>query len=500
MLSLFERLDQRIRALSIPLRIFIITFPLLSGAVIALVYLDQWLVSGFSAAEYLPWLSATVAGLIIAFFISRLAAYEMTSPIKELTRSVKEIARGNFDHKINIRTGQEVIQLSRIFNYMTVELKRLYQININQIIREKIKTEAILRNIADGVIVCGPAGDILLINDVVERWFGIREKNLIGFSISFLIPDAKFLVARVKEGAPSEVFQDEIDITPVDSHSKIVLGAHASKVMDEEEIIAIVIVLRNITREKEVDKMKTEILSVVAHELRSPLTSISGFSEFLKDPDLPTPSRKEYVDIINYEAARLTDMINKFLDVSRIESGQTVIHKSPIDVVTIISSILGINAHLAQKKGISVRTEFPENVPLVMADPDLIGQVILNLFSNALKYSRENTTVTITVDVELPGEVTVVVKDQGFGISEDNMQHLFTKFFRAKDDKRVKSTEGTGLGLAFVREIVVQHNGRVNVTSEWGKGSVFSFTLPVHTGGETNTLQPVSGRTAIHNG
>lgn len=480
MFRFIERIDQRIRALSIPARILIIMFPLTTGAVIVLVFIDLWLIARWPGIHYLSWLTAAISSLIISYFISRIAAHEITSPIKELTTSVKEIARGNFDHKINIQTGEEIIQLSRIFNYMTLELKRIYQININQIIREKIKTEAILRNIADGVIVCGPAGDVLLINDVVERWFGVREKDLVGFSLNFLIPDTKFLLARVKEGSSTDVFQEEIDVMPADSHSTIVLGAHASKIMDDDEIIAVVIVLRNITREKEVDKMKTEILSVVAHELRSPLTSISGFSEFLKDPELPPSTRKEYVDIINYESARLTDMINKFLDVSRIESGQTVIHKSPIDVLTILSSILGINAHFAQKKGITVLTDFGENIPLVHADPDLIGQVILNLFSNALKYSREDTTVTISVGMASPDEVMVRVKDQGFGISEENLQNLFTKFFRAKDDKRVKSTEGTGLGLAFVKEIINQHNGKVDVESEWGKGSIFSFTLPVY--------------------
>jgi two-component system phosphate regulon sensor histidine kinase PhoR len=476
----FAQLNARIRSLSISFRIFIIAFPMMTVAVLALSVLTNWLVIGLHDLAVV-WALAIplVFGLVIAYLISLVTAHEITRPIVRLTESVKEIARGNFDHKIHIQTGREISQLSRIFNYMTLELKRIYQININQIIREKIKTEAILRNIADGVIVCGPADDVVMVNDVVERWFGVREKDLIGISLNFFIPDLKFLVAQVKEGALDDVFKDEIEIKPVDGRDELILGAHASKVMDHDEIIAIVIVLRNITREKEIDKMKTELVSVVAHELRSPLTSITGFSEFLRDPELPDASRREYIDIISYESSRLSELINKFLDISRIESGQTVLNKAPIDLLMIISSVLSINSHLAQKRRITIRTEFPESVPPVFADPDLIAQVVLNLFSNALKYSREETEVVVSVDVAGEDEITVSVRDHGFGISPENVKYLFTKFFRAKDDKRVKATEGTGLGLAFVKEIIHQHDGRVQVQSEWGKGSVFSFTLPV---------------------
>jgi PAS domain S-box-containing protein len=476
----FETWVRKIKSLSIFNRIFLIIFPMTVVGICLLEVIVRWMdiaMTGYNSLWLI--LIPIVFSIVISFLTAKLAADEISVPIKKLIESAKEIARGNFDHKIQVQSSEEIVQLSRIFNYMSLELKRILQMNVNQIIREKIKTEAILRNIADGVIVVGPQDEILLINDVVENWFDVKEKDVRNFSVSFFFPDLKFLIAQIKEKTEREIFREEVEILPAGSNSNIVLAAHASKVVDNEEIIAIVIVLRNITKEKEIDKMKTELVNVVAHELRSPLTSISGFSEILKDPELPNATRKEYTEIIHYESGRLAEMINRFLDISRIESGQTVLNKFPIEIPPIISGILSVNASLAQKRGITVTTSWPPSVPPVLADADLIGQVVLNLFSNAVKYSPEGSEIRIVVKVSNE-EVLVEIKDMGCGISRENLKHLFEKFFRAKDDKYVKDVEGTGLGLAFVKEIIQQHDGKIAVESELGKGSTFSFILPVY--------------------
>ncbi len=467
------------RRYSIFNRIFVIIFPVMVATLAIIELITRWMES-HELPYRLFWIVSIPVGfaLIISYLTAKFTAQEISNPIRQFIESAKEIARGNFEHKVNIQSSEEIIQLSRIFNYMTIELKRIYQININEIIREKIKTEAILRNIADGVIVVSALDEILLLNDVIEEWFNVKEKDVHGCSLAFFFPELKFLTAKTKQSGGNEIFKEEIEIHPDHSAGRIVLAAHASRVMDNFELIAIVIVLRNITKEKEVDKLKTELVHVVAHELRSPLTSIAGFSEILKDPTLPSPTRKDYIDIIHYESGRLADLINKFLDISRIESGQTALTKIPVDVVTVISNMLTVNSHLAAKKQIRVNTRF-DAVPMVLVDPDLIGQVVLNLFSNAVKYSPDGSEINIVV-VHQKNWVTVQVRDNGYGISKENMGYLFQKFFRAKEDKNVKDVEGTGLGLAFVKEIIHQHDGRLNVESELGKGSTFGFSLPVY--------------------
>lgn len=483
----FKKVRGKMRRSSVFNRIFAIIFPVMLATLGVIELIMRWM--DLQDLPYrLFWILVIPVcfALIFSYLTAKFTAQEIATPIRQFIESAKEIARGNFDHKVNVQSSEEIIQLSRIFNYMTLELKRIYQININEIIREKIKTEAILRNIADGVIVVSELDEILLLNDVIEDWFNIKEKDVHGCSLSFFFPELKFLTAKTKQSNSNEIFKEEVEIHPDHGAANIVLAAHASKVMDNFDLIAIVIVLRNITKEKEVDKLKTELVHVVAHELRSPLTSIAGFSEILKDPELPAATKKEYVDIIHYESGRLADLINKFLDISRIESGQTPLTKIPVDIVTVISNMLTVNSHLAYKRNIRVHTSF-ESVPLVLVDPDLIGQVALNLFSNAVKYSPENSEISITVKSQKKS-VLVEVRDTGFGISKENMNYLFQKFFRAKEDKNLKDIEGTGLGLAFVKEIIQQHEGKINVESELGKGSLFSFSLPCYQPADQQTL------------
>lgn len=457
----------------------IVVFPLLFlGALLIELIIEN--LAGGSKLSFIWFVIIPLSFSVpIAFLIAMFGSQEISSPIKKLMVSAREIARGNFDHKVDVQTSEEMRQLSQIFNYMTIELKRINQININQIIREKIKTEAILRHIADGVIVVGPYDEILMINNVVEDWFNIKEHVVRGSSMAFLFPDLKFLVQETRSGNANELLKDEIEIHPANLPERIVLAAHASQVVDAQELIAIVIVLRNITLEKQVDQLKTELVHVVAHELRSPLTSIAGFSEIIKDPDLQSEVRKEYIDIIHYESGRLSELINRFLDISRIENGQTALTRVPVDIESVLVNVLSVHTPLAQKKNIRVKTRIDNSLPAVLADPDLIGQVALNLFSNAVKYSPEGSL--ITVDIR-GGETEVHVQfiDTGYGISPENVRKLFHKFFRAKDDKHVKETEGTGLGLAFVKEIIHQHGGQVYVESELGKGSTFGFSLPTY--------------------
>lgn len=477
--QLLLKLNARFQDLNIFRRVLIVMFPLLVAAILILGMLIRWL-EVYSIQNPYLWLFFVpfAFAFICAYLIARYTEKEIGAPIKLFIESAKEVARGNFDHQVNIHTTLEISQLSKIFNYMTVEVKRIHQININQIIREKIKTEAILRNIADGVMVVGPSLEVLLINEVMEDWFNYREKDIIGCSANFFFPDLKFFISQAFSEGDMDVTREEIELYPESSAIPMIVGAHASKVFDRKELVALVIVLRNITKEKDVDRLKTELVNIVAHELRSPLTSIAGFSEILKNPEIGDIKRREFTEIIHYESGRLAEMINKFLDISRIESGKTMVNKFSMDITTAITNVLNINLQLAQKRKITVKTYFPETIPMVLADPDLIEQVILNLFSNAVKYSPENSDITISLKV-LETKVAVQIQDRGFGISKENQKHLFEKFFRAKDEKHVKETEGTGLGLAFVKEIIHQHDGTVHVESLEGKGSTFSFTLPI---------------------
>jgi signal transduction histidine kinase len=216
---------------------------------------------------------------------------------------------------------------------------------------------------------------------------------------------------------------------------------------------------------------------MVAHELRSPLTSIAGFSELLLDTGITKDQSQEYAEIILKESNRLGDLINKFLDISRIESGKSQLNKIPLHFGYIIENILELNSYQAEKKQIKINLNIPKELPLVNVDKEMIEEVILNLFSNAVKYSPEHTEIDIIVE-EKEDEVVVKVKDEGFGISEDAIPNIFNKFYRVTDNENVRDIGGSGLGLSLVKEIVEIHGGSVWVESKLGNGSTFSFSIP----------------------
>jgi signal transduction histidine kinase len=240
--------------------------------------------------------------------------------------------------------------------------------------------------------------------------------------------------------------------------------------------IAAVTILRDITKEKEIDRMKTELVSLVAHELRSPLTSISGFAELLQDPDLSKDDIAEYSKIIKQESDRLSDLVNKFLDLSRIEAGRVDFHPQPLQLNELIEGILYVASSNAQTKNIKLDVHLPENMAPVKVDAKLFSEVILNLLSNAVKYSPPETKVTLDLREE-PNRVVLEVRDQGIGIPKKYLARIFDKFYRVKDE-RAQEERGTGLGLSLVREIVEMHKGHIEVESTVGVGSVFRVILP----------------------
>lgn len=407
-------------------------------------------------------------------------AKRISRPIMHFSKSATEIARGNFTHRIEVSSDDEIGRLAKIFNYMVTELQRLDEMNLNKIISEKNKTETIIKNIADGVIVTDPDNRILVLNSVAEKWFGIKERDVLQLPIENLISDERLmaLIKKIRAAENGTSSAIEIQLNPPKNRKSIILQAKAARVVrDKNELIGIVTILRDITQEREIDRMKTELVSMVAHELRSPLTSISGFSELLLDVGVSEGQAREYAEIILKESNRLGDLINKFLDISRIESGKSQIRKVPARIYEIVSNVLGMNIHLAERKHIQVNIDVPSNLPVINLDKDMIGEVVLNLFTNAVKYSPENSSIEVKAR-EINHAIEIQVIDTGYGISQDALPRVFDKFYRVTDNEKIREITGSGLGLSLVKEIVEIHNGTIEVQSELGVGSTFTVRLP----------------------
>ena len=418
-------------------------------------------------------LAVGTAAIVISFAVAR----QLSRPINQLLEGSERIAQQDFTYRLDENRSDEFGILFQSNNRVAAELARYQQMNLNKIVGTRNKLESVVRQASDGFIVIEPNRSIFVMNDVFAHWFGADASTAEGRSFLDVLNHYELkqtiMQAFVEEETHIPV-QFSLDL--VGEASETVVKGTFVRVMSEHQLTAVMGVLRDVTREVSVDRMKTELVSIVAHELRSPLNTIRGFSELIKK-GLDAEETTEFAGIISSEADRLNAVITKFLDINRIESGRTDIRKIPFRMHEVVSNVLKVNMPLAEEKNMTIETDIPLSTTPIVGDPDLIGQVFLNLFSNAVKYSDPGKTVRVEV-VEGADTMRVNVYDQGYGISESAKEKLFTKFFRAVDDERVRQHVGTGLGLAFIKEIVEKHGGEMGVESQINVGSMFYFWLP----------------------
>jgi signal transduction histidine kinase len=236
--------------------------------------------------------------------------------------------------------------------------------------------------------------------------------------------------------------------------------------------------VRDVTRMKEFEKLKSDMISLMSHELRTPLTSINGFAELLViDDKIPAESR-EFLQIISNESQRMSRMIDTFLTVTQLERADKLeITKIALRLDEVVSETVNVMQPVAKKKRIRLVEQSNGPIPPVSADKSLVTQALTKLLDNAIRYSPERTTVTISTVLEAE-TVRVMVEDRGYGVPQDSLDRIWEKFYRVARDGQEKDEESTGLGLSFVKEVIEQHGGSVAVESEVGRGSKFSFALP----------------------
>ncbi|HEX8891448.1 MAG TPA: HAMP domain-containing sensor histidine kinase, partial [Pyrinomonadaceae bacterium] len=247
---------------------------------------------------------------------------------------------------------------------------------------------------------------------------------------------------------------------------------------DGAQPLCLAVTVRDVTRIKEYEKLKSDMISLMSHELRTPITSINGFAELLMNDEAVPAESREFLSIINAESQRLSRMINTFLTVTQLEAAdKQEVLKIPLKLDDVVRETLTSLQPVAKKKRIRLVEQPSTRLPPVAADRSLITQVVTNLIGNAIKYSPERTTVTVSTQLEAD-TIRLCVEDRGYGIPPESVDRVWEKFYRVARDGQEKDEESTGLGLSFVREVVEQHGGTVALESEVGRGSKFSFTLP----------------------
>lgn len=327
--------------------------------------------------------------------------------------------------------------------------------------------DSALRSVEDGLIIASSEGTIQFANRAAADILGSNAAALAGQNLFERLPEARLAEGRGKL---------EREIAIHDPKPRQFMLRVSAVTSDGGEVIGIVAALSDITRQHELQQTKNDVISLVSHEMRTPLTAIQGMTELLADYDLDAGRRREMHLAINDEVKRLTRMITEYLDITRLESGATVLRPAPLRVEMLLERVMLLLDPVVARRRIRLVRRFAADLPPVVADPDLLSRAVENLISNAIKYSPEGTEVAVAATAE-GASVLIAVADQGYGIPEQDLGRIFDKFFRVP---RVQDAgvPGTGLGLALVREIAELHGGSVSVASEVNAGSTFTLRIP----------------------
>jgi PAS domain S-box-containing protein len=419
-------------------------------------------------AIYLIVISILLASTF-AFFIAR----SLTKPVLALIKAAGRIAQRDFSAKVEVKTRDELNDLINIFNDMSAELKKYEDIQLDRLIAEKTKTEAVIFSVGEGIVMTDYKGEILLINSQARGMLSIEKGNLEGKYLRDYLPNEQ-LVNTLNEVIKEPGSKKEIDLSTEDRLQFYQAGTKPVVTLKGEKL-GVVTVLRDITLEKELDKMKDDFLHSITHDLRNPMTSIRGFLKFMQEGigGPLTDQQKKMVDTMDRASIRLLGMINDILDLSKLESGKIELQLVDTNFVDITNRVIDLLQPQITRKKITMNISVLNHVSPTRADPKLIERTINNLIGNALKFTPENGSVTMSIE-DKPDKIEVGVLDTGDGVPADYLDKIFDKFGQVTGHKK----GGTGLGLTICKYIVETHKGKIWVESESGQGAKFSFSIP----------------------
>ncbi len=427
--------------------------------------------------------------------LSRLA-HEINTMVEALQLSNTKIKEGE------LKIKEEAVELENKNSSLQKSESTLIKVmedlkeTKSRIESEKIRDEVMLESIGEGLIVTDKNGVVIIINRAIEQMLGFSSHELIGKRLSdqIILTDESGIILKQSESIVDTVLTTGEKLSKVYYFSKkdgatFPSAVTTSAVIMNEEIIGAISVLRDITKEKEIDRMKSEFISLASHQLRAPLTAIKWFTEAVLGSSLDS-QQKEYLSSIHNSNEKMIDLVNSLLNISRIESGRINVCPIPTNLPELIEEVKKDLIFILKEKNITLTSNFEKNIPLISTDPKLLRNIYLNLLSNAVKYSPENSVVTLNLSIKDDGIISEVV-DQGYGIPPAQQDKIYQKFFRAENVMK-KETDGTGLGLYLVKSLVELLEGKIWFKSIENKGTVFWFSLPL------SGIEPRKGEVSLN--
>ncbi|NTW50561.1 MAG: HAMP domain-containing protein [Chlorobiales bacterium] len=428
--------------------------------------------------------------VILAFVLAVIAIFKiptlLTKPIEALTQKIKSVAGRNYNERLQIASHDEIGTLARSFNEMAEQLERYEKSSLATLMDEKKRAETIIQSIQDGILVLSESKSVIMINAVASEIIAIAEADIIDKNAEE-VGRLNHLVATLIEPLDSGDLKQ--DVSEKDFFRVYFRGKQAfflrqvirvEKDDESHQQLGYIILLKNVTGFKELDEAKSDFMATVSHELRTPLSAINMSLRLLSDErigKLDEPQQK-LVGSMQQEVRRLLKIVGELLELSRAELGAELMHFGTASPERILDVAVTSTMLQAGQKGVNLDVNLEPDVPTVRADAQKIAWVLINLVSNAVRFTPEGGSVTVNV-ARHNGGIKFSVKDTGIGIAPQNLSRIFQKFFQVKPEKFSLADTGVGLGLAISKEIIEAHGTKIEVESEVGKGSEFSFVLAI---------------------
>ncbi len=436
------------------------------GKVDFIVYIadDKREISDLSWRFFQIVMQAMMFGLLAAILLSFLLSKTITTPIEHITEGARSIAAGNYDQQLGIQSADEIGELTRSFNYMAGQLKN----TIGEVQGERDKLSTLFLHMTDGVAAFSTDGRLIHMNPATENLLGVRMEE--GLSFDELFADLDMMGSD--ETAMRTFLTSEI--TRAGRVLSVTLAPYGA--LDGEG--GVIAVIHDITEQRRLDNARREFVANVSHELRTPLTNIRSYTETLLDAagDMPLETEKQFLGVISGESERMARIVTDLLTLSKLDYGRMELRMTHFALADMLRDVAGAMKLTAENSGHTLAVDIPDGLPQITGDRARLEQVVVNILSNAVKYTPSGGHIHLSARTA-DGTVRIAVEDDGVGVPSEDVPRLFERFYRV-DKARSREAGGTGLGLAIAKEIVEQHNGRITLVSEYGKGTVVTVILP----------------------
>jgi len=428
------------------------------------------------------WL-ALAFGLLAVFALAALVSYRValsvTRPLERMTSAAKRMASMDYTIRIPDAGKDEIGELGRALNAMAANL----QDHMGEIRRNELHLQSVLDHMISGVVMIGPDGRIRIYNRSAELLIGSLARERVGRSYTEAKQQYELLQLIRTGFETGEPIHEELTVYYPEER---LLELHLVPIpMDDDTAPGLLLVLQDVSAIRRLERMRSEFVANVSHELKTPVAAVKGFAETLLAGAVNDPeTARSFLKIIQDESDRLNRLIGDILELSKIESRRSPLQFSPIDLKSFLERQLEFLGPEASKKEIALELDVPEEL-FIEADEDRLGQITLNLLQNGISYTPEGGRVKVKAAIVEPGSdedgeehVRITVSDTGIGIPKKDLPRIFERFYRV-DKARSRSSGGTGLGLSIVKHLVELHHGAIRVESALGVGSTFIIELPL---------------------